>query len=130
MSPRCSSRLTRWCTAEVDRSVALPRSVKDIRPSLASSERICRSLDSTSGELTGRRLVRPGEGLHEAHGGRAEPPALVQRDDGVVVRGRPGAGQVGRAEVEVTTYGDHLRRDVEVVERRLDLAARPGPHVG
>ena len=35
--PRCSSRLTRWCTAEVESPVAFPRSVKDIRPSAASS---------------------------------------------------------------------------------------------
>src|SRR5829696_3262512 len=129
MSPRCSSRLTRWCTAEVDRSVAFPRSVKDIRPSLARRDRIWRSLDSTSEELTGRRLVRPGQRLHESHGRRAEAPALVQCDDRLVVGGRAWAGQVGRAEVEVTAYGDHLRRDVEVVERRLDLAARSGPHV-
>ena len=27
ISPRLSSRLTRWCTAEVDRPVAFPRSV-------------------------------------------------------------------------------------------------------
>ncbi len=27
MTPRCSSRRTRWCTADVDRPVALPRSV-------------------------------------------------------------------------------------------------------
>ena len=33
MTPRSSSRLTRWWTAEVDSPVALPRSVYDMRPS-------------------------------------------------------------------------------------------------
>ena len=47
ITPRFSSRFTRWCTAEVDRPVALPRSVKDIRPSAASSRRIMRSVSST-----------------------------------------------------------------------------------
>ena len=32
-TPRCSSRRTRWCTADVDSPVARPRSVKLIRPS-------------------------------------------------------------------------------------------------
>ena len=46
--PRCSRRLTRWWTAEVDSPVALPRSVKDMRPSAASNERIFRSVFSTA----------------------------------------------------------------------------------
>ena len=48
MTPRCSSRRTRWCTAEVDNPVALPRSVYDMRPSAASSRTIARSRSSTA----------------------------------------------------------------------------------
>ena len=47
ITPRFSSRLTRWCTAEVDSPVALPRSVNDIRPSAASSRTMVRSVSST-----------------------------------------------------------------------------------
>src|SRR5215208_910036 len=55
MTPRFSSRLTRWCTAEVESPVALPRSVKDIRPSAASSCTIVRSVSSTPQTLASRR---------------------------------------------------------------------------
>src|SRR3954451_9205873 len=52
MTPRFSSRFTRWCTAEVDSPVDLPRSVKDIRPSAARSRTIMRSVSSTSTTLS------------------------------------------------------------------------------
>src|SRR6266508_2370664 len=53
-TPRCSSRFTRWCTADVDRPVALPRSVKLIRPSAASSPTIFRSSSSIQQTLLAR----------------------------------------------------------------------------
>jgi hypothetical protein len=40
ITPRCSSLRTRWCTADVDKPVAFPRSVKLIRPSAVKSCRI------------------------------------------------------------------------------------------
>ena len=58
--PRCSSRFTRWCTAEVESPVALPRSVNDIRPSAARSSRIRRSVLSTSDWVTPDRVAPAG----------------------------------------------------------------------
>ncbi len=46
--PRRSSLRTRWWVAETDSPVWRARSVKLIRPSLASNERIFRSISSTS----------------------------------------------------------------------------------
>src|SRR5262245_51374198 len=48
MTPRSSSRRTRWCTADVDRPVCLPSSVYDIRPFSASRRTIWRSVSSTA----------------------------------------------------------------------------------
>src|SRR4051812_20307060 len=47
MTPRFSSRRTRWCTADTESPVSLARSVKLIRPSAASSATIRRSISST-----------------------------------------------------------------------------------
>src|SRR5918992_2879673 len=62
ITPRCSSRRTRWCTADVERPVSLPRSVYDIRPFPASSRRTCRSSSSTPvtrSPVQHRELARP-----------------------------------------------------------------------
>src|SRR5688572_29602226 len=56
ISPRVSSRFTRWCTAEVESPVAFPRSVKDIRPSAARRVRMSWSRSSTQDTLAAGSL--------------------------------------------------------------------------
>src|SRR4051794_19066575 len=48
MTPRCSSRRTRWCTADTDRPTRSARSVKLARPSRARAASSARST-STAG---------------------------------------------------------------------------------
>ena len=47
ITPRRSSRRTRWCVAETESPVCRDSSVKLIRPSRHSSETILRSMSST-----------------------------------------------------------------------------------
>src|SRR5687768_1687778 len=47
MIPRCSSRRTRWCTADTDSPTRSARSVYDNRPSSVNARTIARSVSST-----------------------------------------------------------------------------------
>src|SRR5438067_511221 len=50
MTPRCSNRRTRWCTADTDRPTFSARSVYDNRPSAVRAATIARSISSTPGK--------------------------------------------------------------------------------
>src|SRR5690349_17484621 len=66
MIPRCSSRRTRWCTADTDSPTRSARSVYDNRPSSVNAPMIARSVSSApspygedvSGTVSRRRMCR------------------------------------------------------------------------
>src|SRR5699024_8463298 len=79
--PRCSSRFTRWCTAEVDSPVSFPSSVNDSRPSAVSAAMIRRSVSSIASatevsDVAGT-LVQPLRTVVGAHHDVFDPGAVA-----------------------------------------------------
>src|SRR5437762_170968 len=72
MTPRCSNRRTRWCTADTDSPTFSARSVYDRRPSAVRAATIARSISSTPEKYSGGCRVRrapvrhAGEWTHRA----------------------------------------------------------------
>src|SRR5215211_6063271 len=79
MMPRCSSRRTRWCTAETDRPTRSARSVKLHLPSAVSAATMARSVSSMCEDAT------------EATGSPRPPPTI--RQCGGSAHQRPGDDQ-------------------------------------
>src|SRR3954453_19601055 len=93
--PRCSSRRTRWCTADTDRPTRSARSVKLARPSRASALSSARSTSGAGSagefdELTGALVQVPDAVVGADHDVLdAGPVAARQVDAGFDREGHP-----------------------------------------